>query len=139
MTPSRSAVGVCLGVFFLLATSCKRDEAADSKPGAAQTALSNADVQASIDTAAERIADARCEHEVSCNPVAAAQHDAAIKTCRQTVKSELHEQLDLKTCPNGVNANKANTCAATTAGAGCTNPLALLLKMEDCTAARMCF
>ncbi len=143
MNPFRSAVVVgvapAVGALLLLATSCKHDEAADSKSGTAKTSLSSADVQASIDTAAEHIADARCEREVSCNQVAAAQHDAAIQTCRSTIKSELHKQLDLKSCPNGVNANKATTCASATVGAGCSNPIALLMKLEDCTAARMCF
>jgi hypothetical protein len=118
-------------------------------PGAPTTTtsgtVSDTEIQRSIesapvmyDNASARIADVRCEHELTCEQVGADKRFATREECTRDERRRTRDQLTSAECPNGVDGSKLQSCLASISQKECTDLVFSLQSVEACRGSTLC-
>ncbi|MBX3222679.1 MAG: hypothetical protein KF795_19320 [Labilithrix sp.] len=135
----RSVPVVCLGVLLVATAGCKRDRADRDRAGAASTATTqSADVASMAKNASERVADARCRREVSCDHVGPSRRHESLETCRGLYAWDMARKLNAEACPRGIDEAQLTRCVASIDAAGCFDPVSVFERLEECRASKLC-
>lgn len=138
--PSKLLVGV-LGAGSLALVGCTK--AHEPEP---VTARNGSDVSlppsmtpaARTRTAAEQIAQARCEREQQCGNIGNDQTFSSSQECLVRIQADWKEDLNARDCPGGVNEKELRDCLEQVRGEACSNPFDTLARITECTSGQIC-
>lgn len=108
---------------------------AETSPPPAVTAMTPA---ARTKTAAEQIAQARCEREQQCGNIGNDQTYSSSQDCLARIQNDWKADLNARDCPGGVNEKELSECLAQVRSEACSNPFDTLARVTECTAAQIC-
>jgi hypothetical protein len=89
-------------------------------------------------SAAEQIAEARCEREQQCGNIGADKTYTSSPSCVARIQSDWREDLNSRQCPGGINQKELNECLGKVRDEACENPFDTLARITECTAAQIC-
>jgi hypothetical protein len=132
-----SAPRLCaLGLTFVGAVGCHKV----SEPAPATAAKENPVLTPAsrARSAAEQIADSRCEREQQCGNIGNDKTYATSEECVTRIQSDWREDLNSRQCPGGINRKELNDCLSRIRAEACENPFDALARITECTAAQIC-
>ena len=89
-------------------------------------------------SAAEQIADARCEREQQCGKIGKDQTYSSSQDCLARIQSDWKDELNTRECPGGINERELSECLGQVRSEACSNPFDTLARITECTAAQIC-
>jgi Family of unknown function (DUF6184) len=89
-------------------------------------------------SAAEQIAESRCEREQQCGNIGNDKTYATSGGCLKRIQSDWREDLSLRECPGGINEKELNECLGQVRAEACKNPFDALARMTECTVGQLC-
>ena len=89
-------------------------------------------------TAAEQIAQARCEREQQCGNIGADKSFSSSQDCLVRIQSDWKDDLNARECPGGINQKELNECVMQVRTEACGNPFDTLARITECTSAQIC-
>ncbi|RYZ04746.1 MAG: hypothetical protein EOO73_22400 [Myxococcales bacterium] len=89
-------------------------------------------------TAAEQIAESRCEREQQCGNIGNDNKYATSQECFTRIQSDWREDLNGRDCPGGINQKELDQCLGQIRAEACENPFDTLARITECTAAQIC-
>jgi len=129
-----------LGAGLLAMVGCtKAHEAEPATARNTDTSLPPAMTPASrTRTAAEQIAQARCEREQQCGNIGSDQKYSSSQDCISRIQSDWKDDLNGRQCPGGINQKELQECLGQIRAEACENPFDTLARITECTAAQIC-
>ena len=103
-------------------------------PGALQEV--KADVQTS--SAAESIAESRCERERHCDNIGDNKKYSSASDCIDRIRADWKDDLNARECPGGINQNELSECVMQVRAEACGNPFDTLARITECTSGQIC-
>lgn len=89
-------------------------------------------------TAAEQIAESRCEREQQCGNVGKDKAYSSSQDCLARIQSDWKEDLNSRACPGGINQKELSECLGQVRAEACESPFDTLARITECTAAQIC-
>ena len=89
-------------------------------------------------SAAEQIAQARCEREQQCGNVGGDKTYSSTQDCLARIQSDWKDDLNSRECPGGINQKELNECMAQVRAEACANPFDTLARVTECTSGQIC-
>ena len=89
-------------------------------------------------TAAEQIAESRCEREQQCGNIGQDQTYSSSQDCLARIRNDWKEELNLRECPGGINQKELDECLKQVKDEACSNPFDTLARVTECTAGQIC-
>jgi hypothetical protein len=118
------------------AVACHQvNEPAPATAGNEQPALTPASRTRS---AAEQIAESRCEREQQCGNVGNDQKFSSAQDCLSRIQNDWKDDLNGRQCPGGINQKELQECLGQIRAEACENPFDTLARITECTAAQIC-
>ncbi|MDB4939449.1 MAG: hypothetical protein JWP87_6421 [Labilithrix sp.] len=90
------------------------------------------------ETASARITDARCTHNIQCDQVGPNRRFATRDDCTSNEGQSTRDQLSASECPNGVDANRLQSCLAAISQKDCADLVVSLQTVDACRASAIC-
>lgn len=89
-------------------------------------------------TAAEQIAQARCEREQQCGNVGKDQSFSSSQDCLARIRNDWKDELNARECPGGINERELEECLTQVRAEACSSPFDTLARISECTSAQIC-
>ena len=89
-------------------------------------------------SAAEQIAQARCEREQQCGNIGSDKTFSSSQDCLARVRSDWKDDLNSRECPGGINQKELDECMAQVRAEACGNPFDTLARITECTSGQIC-
>lgn len=89
-------------------------------------------------SAAEQIAETRCEREQQCGNIGNDQKYSSSQDCISRIQSDWKDDLNGRQCPGGINQKELQECLGQIRAEACENPFDTLARITECTAAQIC-
>ena len=89
-------------------------------------------------SAAELIAEARCEREQQCGNVGPDKTFSSAQDCLARIQNDWKEELNARQCPGGINQHELDECMGEIRSEDCGNPFDALARITACTKAQIC-
>jgi len=89
-------------------------------------------------TAAEQIAQSRCEREQQCGNIGKDQTYSSSQDCLARIQGDWKDDLNARECPGGINQKELDECLAQVRGEACSNPFDTLARVTECTSGQIC-
>lgn len=89
-------------------------------------------------TAAEQIAQARCEREQQCGNIGADKTFSSSQDCLARIQNDWKDDLNGRQCPGGINQHELDECLSEVRAEDCGNPFDTLARISECTKAQIC-
>jgi hypothetical protein len=89
-------------------------------------------------SAAEQIAQARCDRERECDNIGADKSFSSRQDCLVRIQSDWKDDLNARECPGGINQRQLDECVAQVRAESCGNPFDTLARITECTAGQIC-
>jgi hypothetical protein len=89
-------------------------------------------------TAAEQIAQARCEREQQCGNIGPDKTFSSSQDCLARIQNDWKDDLNSRQCPGGINQKELNECLMQVQAEACENPFDTLARITECTAGQIC-
>jgi hypothetical protein len=105
--------------------------AVDTTPGVLSPASGTA-------SAAQSIAQSRCEREQRCDNVGGDKKFSSMDDCLTRVRTDWKDDLNARECPGGVNRPQLDECLTEIRNEECSSPLDTLERVAACTAGQIC-
>jgi hypothetical protein len=119
-----------------------RDRPVQTEPGRTEpgkTTVTGANVgSVNNESAIGRIVAARCEREMRCTNVGADKKYATPDACSQKIRTEMHDDLNAKDCPYGVDQKELEECLTDIRKEECNNPIDTISRVAACRTGDMC-
>lgn len=137
-----SKLAVCaLGAAFLPLVGCTK--AHEPEPVTAQNVETpppppSMTPAARTRSAAEQIAQARCEREQQCGNIGKDQTFSSSQDCLARIQNDWKDELNARACPGGINEQQLSECLAQVRAEACSNPFDTLARVTECTSAQIC-
>lgn len=96
-------------------------------------------VQASIESAVERIAHEKCARETRCGHVGAGQDYADRDKCLAVERGRATEALSLESCPGGIDEHNLGECLTQLRDQKCGGSLSSITRRTDCRNRELCY
>jgi hypothetical protein len=96
-------------------------------------------VQASIDSAVERIAHEKCAREARCGNVGVNQTYADRDKCLSVERGRETEALSLESCPGGIDEHNLGECLSQIRGQECGASMSSITRRTDCRNRELCY
>jgi hypothetical protein len=131
-----------LGVLCALAAlsfGCNKET--QRQPASAQseaTPLSGMTPASRTRSAAEQIADARCEREKECGNIGADRTYSSSQDCLARIQNDWKDDLNSRKCPGGINQQQLDECVGQVRTESCGNPFDTLARITECTQGQIC-
>jgi hypothetical protein len=138
-TLSKLAVCAASAILFSV-TGCNK--ANEPEPTVAQNdnppLPTNLTPAARTRSAAEQIAESRCEREQQCGNIGNDQTYSSSQDCLTHIQSDWKDDLNARECPGGINQKELDECLAQVRGEACSNPFDTLARVTECTSGQIC-
>lgn len=85
-----------------------------------------------------RLSEARCDREQTCNNVGAGQKYASRGVCMDQMRGSLANDLNAYNCPRGIDDAQLDQCMTSIRGEECGHPFDSLSRMEKCRTGAIC-
>jgi len=148
-------LGLCaLGVVLACATGCSNEqrpaETASSydttrttppdpdKPMPASQTTGAMTPASRTRSAAEQIAQSRCEREQECGNIGKDKTFSSSQDCLARIQNDWKDELNARECPGGINQKELNECLAQVRAEACANPFDTLARITECTSRQIC-
>ena len=148
-------LAICtLGATLALVTGCNKDQ---RQPETAQTAYNIQPKAADPDrpmtanetsgsmtpasrtqSAAEQIAQSRCERERECGNIGKDKTFSSSQDCLARIQNDWKDELNARQCPGGINQKQLNQCLTQVRAEACANPFDTLARITECTSGQIC-
>ena len=125
---SRHALAVSFGCAAAI-VACS-----SSKPS---TTTTTAAAGSRFDGVAEKLATARCNHEVTCNNIGSEKKYPSREACLADSKATGVHDLNAQ-CPGNVDQRQVDKCVADFRAEGCGNVIDITKRINDCSASQLC-
>jgi hypothetical protein len=89
-------------------------------------------------TAAEQIAQARCEREKQCGNIGRDQTFSSSQDCMARITNDWKDELNARECPGGINQHELGECMKQVREEACANPFDTLARITECTSGQIC-
>jgi hypothetical protein len=89
-------------------------------------------------SAAEQLAEARCQRENQCGNIGADKTYSSKQDCLARIQSDWKEDLNARACPGGINQHELNECLEQVRSEACANPFDTLARVTECTSRQIC-
>ena len=89
-------------------------------------------------SAAQQIAEARCEREQACGNVGDDKTHPSVAECSARIQDDWKEDLNARQCPGGINQAQLNECMTKIRAEDCGNPFDTLARITECTSNQIC-
>jgi len=89
-------------------------------------------------SAAEQIAETRCEREQQCGNIGKDQTYSSSQDCLARIQSDWKDELNARDCPGGINEQELSECLQQVRGEACSNPFDTLARITECTSGQIC-
>jgi hypothetical protein len=89
-------------------------------------------------SAAESIAQSRCEREQRCGNVGGDEKYSSVDDCLTRVRTDWKDDLNARECPGGVNRTQLDECLAEIRSEDCSSPFDTLERVAACTSGQIC-
>lgn len=89
-------------------------------------------------TAAESIAQSRCQREEACSNVGGDKKYSSVSDCLTRIRASWKEDLSTRECPGGVNQSQLDQCLSKIRREECSSPFDTLSRISECTANQIC-
>jgi hypothetical protein len=89
-------------------------------------------------SAAESIAQSRCEREQRCENIGAEKKFSSMDDCLARVRTDWKDDLNARECPGGVNRPQLDECLNEIRSEECSSPVDTLERVAACTAGQIC-
>jgi hypothetical protein len=93
---------------------------------------------ATVESAVARIADARCEREVSCENVGTHKKFATRQVCVEDARQSESNDLQGANCASGVDDGQLDKCLTSIRGQPCASAIASTIQLDACRASLLC-
>jgi hypothetical protein len=94
--------------------------------------------RAATASAAESIAQSRCEREERCGNVGGDKKFSSMDDCLTRVRTDWKDDLNARECPGGINRPQLDECLTEIRNEECSSPLDTLERVAACTSAQIC-
>lgn len=89
-------------------------------------------------SAAEQIAESRCEREQQCGNIGKDKAYSSSQDCLARIQNDWKEDLNGRACPGGINQKELSECLGQVRAEACESPFDTLARITECTAAQIC-
>jgi hypothetical protein len=89
-------------------------------------------------SAAESIAQSRCEREQRCDNIGGDKKFSSVDDCLSRVRTDWKDDLNARECPGGVNRAQLDECLSEIRSEECSSPFDTLERVAACTAGQIC-
>jgi hypothetical protein len=89
-------------------------------------------------SAAEQIAQSRCDRERECGNIGKDQTFSSLQDCLTRIQNDWKDELNARECPGGINQQELNECLTEVRSEACGNPFDTLARMTECTSGQIC-
>jgi hypothetical protein len=133
-TFGKTFVGI-LAVSLSWACSKTADRQSETGAGAMSDGMSPASRTRS---AAEQIAESRCQRERQCGNVGSDKTYTSTQDCLSRIQSDWKDDLNARQCPGGINQTELSECLQEIRSEACENPFDTLARLTECTSGQIC-
>jgi hypothetical protein len=89
-------------------------------------------------SAAESIAQSRCEREQRCENIGGEKKFSSMDDCLARVRTDWKDDLNARECPGGINRPQLDECLNEIRNEECSSPLDTLERVAACTSGQIC-
>lgn len=89
-------------------------------------------------SAAESIAQSRCEREQRCENVGGDRKFSSMDDCLTRVRTDWKDDLNARECPGGINRAELDECLNEIRNEECSSPFDTLERVAACTSGQIC-
>jgi hypothetical protein len=89
-------------------------------------------------SAVDSISEARCARESRCDNIGNEKKYSSMEDCVARVREDWKDDLDARSCSNGVNQTQLNECLSQVRGEECSSPFDTLERVAACTTGQIC-
>jgi hypothetical protein len=89
-------------------------------------------------SAAESIAQSRCEREQRCDNIGEDKKFSSVDDCLTRVRTDWKDDLNARECPGGVNRPQLDECLNEIRNEECSSPFDTLERVAACTSGQIC-
>lgn len=89
-------------------------------------------------SAAEQIAQARCEREQQCGNIGPDKTYTSSQDCSLRIQSDWKDDLNARQCPGGINQEQLKECLQQIGAEACESPFDTLARITECTQGQIC-
>lgn len=89
-------------------------------------------------SAAEQIAQARCQREQQCGNIGTDKTFSSSQDCLARIQNDWKEDLNARACPGGINQQELDECLTQVREEACANPFDTLARITECTSRQIC-
>jgi hypothetical protein len=130
------ATNIGLGLSTLtLILACNRSNDPEPLAPASSTVETPRSATAS---AAESIAQSRCEREQRCENIGGDRKFSPVDDCLTRVRTDWKDDLNARDCPNGINRPQLDECLTEIRNEECSSPFDTLERVAACTSGQIC-
>jgi hypothetical protein len=135
-----SKLGLCslAAATAFSSVGCNKESEREPNTGHATAMADGMTPAARTRSAAEQIAQARCEREQQCGNVGSDKTFSSAQDCLVRIQSDWKDDLNARECPGGINQHELNECMAQVRAEACSNPFDTLARITQCTSGQIC-
>jgi hypothetical protein len=89
-------------------------------------------------SAAEQLAQSRCERENKCGNIGPNKTYSSSQDCLTRVRTDWKDDLNARECPGGINQSQLDECLGQIRAEACSSPFDTLARITECTSAQIC-
>ncbi len=89
-------------------------------------------------SAAEQIAQSRCERERECGNIGPDKTFSSSQDCLARIQNDWKDDLNARECPGGINQKQLDQCLAQVRAEACSSPFDTLARITECTSGQIC-
>lgn len=122
----------CVCAIVISMTGCNKHDSTQTASGEQLTPASG------THSAAESIAQSRCDRERRCNNVGTDRKYASDSDCLLKIRGEWRQDLSALECQGGINQKQLNECLTRIRNEDCGSPFDTLSRVSECTQSQVC-
>lgn len=124
-----------LGAFTVIACSSEHQSQRANTPA---DAVEGASAGVQTRSAAESIAESRCEREQHCDNVGDNKKYSSVSDCLTRIRADWKDDLNARECPGGVKKGELDECLNKIRAEDCNSPFDTLERVSECTSGQIC-
>jgi hypothetical protein len=101
-------------------------------------AVQNASAGVQTRSAAESIAESRCERERHCDNIGENKKYSSASECLSRIRADWKDDLNARECPDGVQQSQLDECLSKIRSEDCGSPFDTLSRVAECTSGQIC-
>lgn len=121
---------------LVLLSACHREP--ERAPSTASDVGQQPTPAARARSAAEQIAEARCQLEQQCGNIGPDETFASEHDCLSRIQNDWREELSSRECVRGLEQRELEECLTELRAESCDNPLDTLSRISQCTRGQIC-